>query len=87
MRAQIFFKGGMLNHQVLGVSSVNGEWPTEIRAAYGRESDGTEAVEADAYVYDEVDEGGTIKFGCYTFVGNKTTARTLVLVWTPKETT
>ena len=82
MRAQVFFYGGMLDQQILGIGTEKGEWPTEIRAASGRSNEGEGPVEADCYRLNEVEKQGPVWVGDYTFVGNKLTARTLVYVWT-----
>ncbi len=78
--------GGPLNSQIIGISSVGGEWPKEIRTAFGREGEGGK-IEAAVYNLVEVSKDGPINFGHYTFTGNKLTAQTLIGVWINEETT
>ncbi len=77
--------GGPLDKEIIGISSVDGEWPKEIRTAFGRETEDGK-IEAACYNLVEVSKDGPINFGHYRFIGNKRTAQTLVWVWT-KETT
>ncbi len=86
MRAQVLLLGGLLDKTIISISSVDGEWPTEIRTAFGRETDDGK-IEAACYSLVEVSKNGPINFGHYTFVGNKLTAQTLIGVWINEETT
>lgn len=82
MRAQILLQGGPLHDEFVGVSTVRGAWPVEIRSASGAGQRSEEKIEAAVYVKGEIEHVDAMYFGTYSFVGIKPSAPALITVWT-----
>ncbi len=76
--------GGPYDQLIVPISTVDGEWPVELRLApYGTFNG---KVDADVYRYVEVEKFNESRFpvwaGSYRYIGNIQSAVTLVTVWT-----
>lgn len=82
MRAQILLQGGPLHDEFVGVSTIRGEWPDDIRCADDGGKKSEDKIEAAFYNKGEIEHVDAIYFGTYTFVGIKPSAPSLITVWT-----
>ena len=82
MNAKIMLLGGPHADQIIGLGSVRGEWPPEIRVAEGPRKESEDKIEAAVYVKEEISEFGRFLYlGSYRYVGMKPTTWRLVQVW------
>ena len=85
MIAQIMLVNGPHHDEIVSIGTTKGEWPQEIRVAYGHKSETADKIDASAYIYHSVEAwGGTMMLGSYVYVGIKPTAPTLITVWNHK---
>lgn len=84
MIAHVMLLGGDHNEEIVSVGTTDGEWPQEIRVAYGHEEAIDGKILSSVYIQESVDKwAGGMYLGAYRFVGMKPTAPTLIQMKIP----
>ena len=84
MIAQVMLVNGPHHEEIISLGTKGGEWPQEIRVAYG-EKIGEDKINAAVYVLHEMEKWGSILWlGSYLYTGIKKTKPTLITIWNHK---
>ena len=85
MIAQVMLLNGPHHEEIISLGTRGGEWPQEIRIAFGDGATTTDKIDAAVYVFHAMELwGGTLSLGSYMYTGIKKTKPTLIAVWNHK---